>query len=125
MIDDDLSVQTLFDQFLRGAGYSVVLASNGIEGLRLIHKRKPDLIITDIIMPEMDGLEILQEVRQHNPDIPIIAISGGMRSLPMDFLPPAKKFGADHILKTGFADRPAKRYSTTARHIGPACIITQ
>jgi len=99
IIDDDSSVQTLFKQFLESKGYSVSLASNGREGLRQMHKCNPDLIITDIMMPEMDGLEIIQEVRVHHLEMPVIAISGGMRNAPMNFLPHAKKFGAVRIFE--------------------------
>ena len=56
LIDDDPSVQLLFNQFLTSAGYEVVQAWNGVEGMERLHEKKPDLIITDIMMPEMDGL---------------------------------------------------------------------
>ncbi len=97
VIDDDLSVLSLFEQFLESVGYSVALATDGKDGLRQIEKQKPDLIITDIMMPEMDGLELLMELRKDNPCIPVIAISGGMKIQPVNFLPQAKKFGASRI----------------------------
>ncbi len=99
IIDDDKSVLTLFSQFLEGAGYSVELAANGREGLERMNRKKPDLIITDIMMPEMDGLEIIREVRIHFPELPVIAISGGMRTEPVNFLSHAEKFGACRILE--------------------------
>jgi CheY-like chemotaxis protein len=97
VIDDDLSILSLFEQFLTNDGHSVAVASNGRNGLRMMEKQKPDLIITDIMMPEMDGLELLMELRKDHSDIPIIAISGGMQIQPVSFLPQAKKFGADRI----------------------------
>ena len=97
VMDDETSVQSLFGQFLEGAGHSVALASNGREGLQLMKQQKPDLIITDIMMPEMDGLELLMNIRKQHLGIPVIAISGGMKTQPANFLPQAKKFGAHRV----------------------------
>ncbi len=94
IIDDDLSIQRLFKQFLEGAGYSISSASDGREGMLLMKQKKPDLIITDIMMPEMDGLEVVRNINNTCPGLPVIAISGGMRGMPINFLPHAKKFGA-------------------------------
>ena len=97
VIDDEAPVLSLFGQLLESAGYSVALASDGREGLRLLKQQKPDLIITDIMMPEMDGLELLMTIRKQYPEIPAIAISGGMKIQPVSFLPQAKKLGAQHV----------------------------
>jgi CheY-like chemotaxis protein len=99
VIDDDESVLTLFQQFLESNGYAVALAVNGREGLEQMHRNNPDLIITDIMMPEMDGLEIIREIRALHPELPVIAISGGMRAAPINFLPHAKKFGACRVFE--------------------------
>lgn len=103
IIDDDLSVLSLFEQFLTSAGYSVALATDGREGLRQMKQQKPDLIITDIMMPEMDGLELLMEIKKHHQEIPVIAISGGMKIRPISFLPQAKKFGARRVFQKPIA----------------------
>jgi len=97
VIDDEAPVLSLFGQLLESAGYSVALASDGQEGLRLLKQQKPDLIITDIMMPEMDGLELLMTIRKQYPEIPAIAISGGMKIQPVSFLPQAKKLGAKRV----------------------------
>ncbi len=97
VIDDETPVRSLFGQLLESAGYSVALASDGREGLRLMKQQKPDLIITDIMMPEMDGLELLMNIRKQHLDVPVIAISGGMKTQPANFLPQAKKFGAQRV----------------------------
>ncbi|MEI8206434.1 MAG: response regulator, partial [Kiritimatiellales bacterium] len=97
VMDDETPVRSLFGQFLESAGYSVALASDGREGLRLMKQQKPDLIITDIMMPEMDGLELLMNIRKQHLDVPVIAISGGMKAQPANFLPQAKKFGAHRV----------------------------
>jgi CheY-like chemotaxis protein len=97
VMDDETSVRSLFGQLLESAGYSVVLASDGREGLRLMKQQKPDLIITDIMMPEMDGLELLMNIRKQHLDVPVIAISGGMKTQAVNFLPQAKKLGAQRV----------------------------
>jgi DNA-binding response OmpR family regulator len=98
LIDDDLTLRKLFSQFLSRNGYDVLQAENGKIGLDMIGQDKPDLVITDILMPEMDGLEILLALRKCST-VPIIAISGGMRNLPIDFLKQAKMFGARYIFE--------------------------
>jgi len=99
LIDDDPTIQEVFSQFLTGQGYEVLQAENGKLGMKMLEEQKPDLIITDILMPEMDGLEILLLIRKMHEDIPVIAISGGMRSLPVNFLHQAKLFGASHVFE--------------------------
>ena len=98
VIDDDEGIRTVFTRFLERKGYLVSCASNGREGLNLLDSVNPDLVITDIMMPEADGLEVLMAVRARPVKIPVIAISGGMHAVPMDFLPLAKKFGAEKVL---------------------------
>ena len=98
VIDDDESIRAVFTRFLSAQGYRVVCADNGKEGLRLLESDPPDLVITDIMMPEADGLEVVMAIRQKDKKLPVIAISGGMRAAPMDFLPMVKKFGADTVL---------------------------
>ncbi|MEE9368531.1 MAG: response regulator [Pontiella sp.] len=99
IIDDDPTIQNVFGQFLRGAGYEVLSAENGKVGMKIMQENRPDLIITDILMPEMDGLEILLQIRNEHDNMPIIAISGGMRALPINFLRQAKLFGACHVFE--------------------------
>lgn len=99
IIDDDPTVQMLFHQFLSGEGYEITQAADGIEGMQCLEENLPDLIITDIMMPKMDGLEILQAIRKQYSEIPVIAISGGMRCAPINFLPHAKVFGACQVFE--------------------------
>lgn len=94
IIDDDKMICTVFERFLKKQGYAVNCAADGQEGLRLLDTESPDLVITDIMMPVTDGLEVVLSMREKHPDIPIIAISGGMTSGPIDFLPIVKSFGA-------------------------------
>ncbi len=94
VIDDDEKIRVVFSRFLEGKGYAASCAADGREGLRLLELESPDLVITDIMMPNTDGLEVVLSMRNKHPGIPIIAISGGMHAIPMDFLPLVKKFGA-------------------------------
>lgn len=94
VIDDDEMIRIVFKRFLTGKGYVVTCAENGEEGLGLLESENPNLVITDIMMPGTDGLEVVLSMREKHPNIPVIAISGGMTLAPMDFLPMVKKFGA-------------------------------
>ena len=80
VIDDQEPVRSLLRLVLEGAGHEVLEASNGRLGLELYRKRSADLIITDIVMPEMDGLELLLELTRNFLNVKVIAISGGLES---------------------------------------------
>ena len=93
VIDDDEQVLDMLYQSLTREGYDVLRASNGEQGLRLYRQEPVDLIITDIIMPEKEGIETIIELRQDFPDVKIIAMSGGGRIGTNDYLHLAKIFG--------------------------------
>ncbi len=99
LLDDETFVQDLFSQFLTNEGYNVECVSNGREGLKKLREFDADLVITDIMMPEMDGLEVVREIRKKRVDLPVIAISGGMRNAAINFVSTAKEFGADAIFE--------------------------
>lgn len=98
VIDDDEKIRMVFKRFLVGHGYEIDCAEDGREGLKLLEANALDLVVTDIMMPNTDGLEVALAMRKSHPDTPVIAISGGMTSVPMDFLPIVKKFGACKVL---------------------------
>ena len=102
VIDDEEQMRTALCSLLEGSGYEVISAPNGKEGLRLYHERSIDLIITDLIMPEKEGIETIIEMRQDFPDVKIIAISGGGRSDPEDLLSLAKILGAQRTIAKPF-----------------------
>jgi DNA-binding response OmpR family regulator len=87
-------MRELLRKFLTRAGYEVTTADNGQEGLRCFQQALPDLIITDLIMPEKEGLECIAEFKKWAPGIKIIAISGGGLGKPEGYLELAKKMGA-------------------------------
>ena len=97
IIDDDPQILKMLRQILEREGYEVTEASNGKQGVRLYRKNPADLVITDIIMPEKEGIEIIIELKRDYPDVKIIAISGGGRINPEDYLDIAKKLGAHRI----------------------------
>ncbi len=77
IIDDEESARDLLRRLLEQEGYEVSAAKNGQEGVETFRKQRFDLVITDMVMPVKDGLKTILELRQEDPAIPIIAISGG------------------------------------------------
>jgi CheY-like chemotaxis protein len=85
-------------QLVERNGHEVTEASGGKEGIQLYRENPTDLIITDLIMPGKDGIETIQELKKEFPDIKIIAVSGGGRLGPQDYLHLAKMLGAQRTL---------------------------
>jgi len=77
IIDDDDRFREVLQRMLDQAGYEVLMASNGREGVDLYREKHPDLVITDIIMPEKDGSEVIFELQKEFPDIKMIVMTGG------------------------------------------------
>ena len=94
IIDDDSQIPDMLGQTLEREGYEVVRASNGREGMKINRKTPVDLIITDIIMPEKEGIETILELKRDFPHIKIIAISGGGHIEAEDYLYIAENIGA-------------------------------
>ncbi len=94
IIDDEAPIRKMLKKLLEKNDYHVLEADNGKMGIDSYTKNKPDLIITDLIMPEKEGLESIRELKKLNPDIKIIAISGGGITDPKMYLNLASKFGA-------------------------------
>lgn len=99
IIEDDEFVQKMLKQTFERAGYHVATAANGAAGIQLYESRidllEPfDVVVTDLIMPEMEGIETITRLRKSNPGAKVIAISGGGRNEPEDYLHLAQKLGA-------------------------------
>ncbi len=105
IIDDEELVRLTIRQMLEDAGYTVAEAENGAEGIRKLADFEADLIITDLLMPEKEGLETITELRSSHPELKIIAISGGARFKGAHYLDCAKKLGAQEILPKPFSDQ--------------------
>jgi len=97
VVDDDRQIRAMLRQALESAGFEVVEASDGQEGVRSFQTASADLVITDILMPEKEGLALIQELRRLDPAVQIIAISGGSRHLPLDLLDIASRLGARRV----------------------------
>jgi DNA-binding response OmpR family regulator len=102
LIDDEIEVRTTVSRLLQRAGYEVVTASNGAEALATARFVRTDLVITDILMPEKEGLETITELRREFPQLPVIAVSGGGIVDPASYLTLAEKLGADRALAKPF-----------------------
>jgi CheY-like chemotaxis protein len=112
VIDDDQAVRMTIRLVLEREGHTVKLATDGLAGMKAIKAGGIDLLIVDIFMPGMDGIETIREVRQHQPDLPAIVISGtsiGGAQAPglgaPDFLAMAVKLGAVRSLQKPFRPR--------------------
>lgn len=122
VVDDDAAVQLTIRLLLERDGHSVVTADDGRKGVALCKTRAFDLLFLDIFMPGMDGFETMRLVRQHRPQIPIIAMSG--RPVPPDadtspdFLTMAIKLGAVSSLQKPF--RPADLLAAVAKCLDAA-----
>lgn len=105
--DDDLSRQAVHRMLERG-GYEVRSTGNGREAIDSYRAGEVDLVITDLIMPDTDGLEIIQEIRRKDPGAKILAISGGGRVQAEEYLSVARKFGALEVLPKPFGSQDLK-----------------
>jgi DNA-binding NtrC family response regulator len=99
IIDDELSIRSLLSKILEREGYGVMTAPDGKEGMKIVDKMHPDLVITDIIMPEKEGIEIILELKKRYPDIPVIAISGGGLNSSESYLNVAELLGATSVFE--------------------------
>jgi DNA-binding response OmpR family regulator len=118
VVDDDPSIRALIRLYLEGAGYCVIEAADGRRGVQLLGSKAIDLVVLDIFMPEMDGLEVLQVLREQNQGSKVMAISGGSTKIGMDLLGHATIFGADDVLEKPFGERILLEKVETL--IGPA-----
>jgi CheY-like chemotaxis protein len=100
VVDDEADVRELLSEILEECGYQVFQAEDGKDALRCLHARQMDLIITDLIMPEQEGLETISRMRMEMPEMKIIAMSG---SFEPSYLRVARLLGADRTLQKPFS----------------------
>jgi DNA-binding NtrC family response regulator len=96
--DDDDNVRYALSKLLRKAGYHVLEAQNGKEASKLLRKAMPDVLVTDIVMPEQDGMGLLNTARELNPAMPVLVMSGGGNIVGLDYLSLAQTMGANATL---------------------------
>jgi CheY-like chemotaxis protein len=102
VIDDDAALRKMVGRILAMASYGVLEAENGEIGVALAAEKRPALVITDIYMPRKEGIETIRALRQHDPKIKIIAMSGGGLAQNTRFLRAACELGADAALEKPF-----------------------
>ncbi len=102
VIDDEQLLRSTVVTILTRAGFSVEEASDGQAGIAMFHRNPPDVVITDIFMPNRDGLEIIKELKHSNSRTKIIAMTGGGSMRMMEIASAAKLLGADHVLNKPF-----------------------
>ena len=102
VIDDDAMVRLTLSRLLYRAGYDVVTAADGERGLTMLRAEQPSVVITDMMMPERDGVETIIKIKQEWPQIKIVAISGGARHGNRDILLTARNMGADDAIAKPF-----------------------
>jgi CheY-like chemotaxis protein len=105
VIEDNENMLRMMNDLLNRSGYHVLSAIDGVAGLKAYRAEKPDLVITDIIMPDKEGLEVIMDLVKEEPRPKIIAMSGGGMMEPRTYLSLAQKLGADEVLEKPF--RPA------------------
>ena len=117
VIDDDEEIRTLVKHMLVGEGHQVEEAVDGAEGLRLFGKDPPDLVLTDINMPGLDGHEVITAIRVLHAEVPIIAVSGGGAIEQDELLLKAFALGAVEVIMKPFEFR--QLVGAVERALGP------
>ena len=110
LIDDDELVVYALNKYLSRKGFEVITLNSGKKAIATYKSFQPDIIITDIIMPEVEGIELISEIRRIDTNIPIIAISGGSRLLDTSYLSTAELIGANATLEKPFEEEVLVEY---------------
>lgn len=103
VIDDDIQFNSMVCLILQDAGYEVRTAHDGAEGVKLFLQTRPDLVMTDMYMPEKEGIETIMEIRQVDKEVKILVVSGGYPHMSMtEMFTTAEMLGADAALSKPF-----------------------
>lgn len=105
VVDDEEGLRSVARKALEGAGHTVLEAGDGRVAMAILESTVPDLVITDLLMPEQEGLQTIREIRRRRIATSVLAVSGGGRTARMDFLDIAKDIGADRTLAKPFRVR--------------------
>lgn len=117
VIDDDARLREAICSVLEHAGFAPVQASDGNIGFDVVSKMKPVIVVTDIVMPNREGIETIQALKQHFPNIPVLAMSGS-HTAGRNYLEWADAIGADDCLAKPF--RPAELLEKVKRLVANA-----
>ena len=101
IVEDDEELRLVLTRALARAGYQVIEAKSGVEALKLLRVEPPDVVLTDIVLPDEDGIGLIMKIRTGYPDIPVLAMSGGVANSAL-YLDIARKLGARSILAKPF-----------------------
>ena len=104
VIDDDPQIGPLLARVLARAGHEARAVSDGREGLRELNQWPVQVVVTDILMPDMDGLEIIMAIRREHPEVRIVAMSGGGHVASQDYVGIARTLGAHRTLQKPFTN---------------------
>jgi CheY-like chemotaxis protein len=119
--DDMPEIQLLAREWLTSAGHHVMCVENGRELTRLAQERHLDLVVTDVMMPESDGFEVLADIKRYQPQIRVIVISGGGTVMDTnDCLRVAMRLGADAVLAKPFN---RAQFMAMIEQVGQTCVI--
>jgi len=102
IVDDETEIRKMLQRVLGRSGHTLFEASNGQEAIEQLQRHSHDLVITDIVMPEKEGLETIMQIRRDFPDVKIIAMSGGGRISATHYLEMAQTIGADRTFAKPF-----------------------
>jgi len=105
LIEDDTDLRKLLLKLLERENYRVLEAGNGIEAMQILELQAPDLVVTDLIMPDQDGIGTINLLKKKHPGVKIIAMSGGGRMLSEDYLKIAQMLGASFTFKKPFDNK--------------------
>jgi DNA-binding response OmpR family regulator len=117
VIDDDPAVLDSLAALFQTHGISIATAPDGVAGLEVFRQISPAVVLTDIIMPEQDGIGVIMELRRERPGVKIIAMSGGGRIGKSDLLMIAKQLGANSVIQKPFDT--SELVATVRRHLKP------
>jgi DNA-binding NtrC family response regulator len=99
LIEDQSFSATIMETVLKSAGFAVVLAKDGEKGLAAFDSNRPDIVITDIVLPKVDGLEVIRTIQERAPGFPVIAITGGGNTGLYTYLDKARELGALEVFR--------------------------
>jgi CheY-like chemotaxis protein len=103
VVDDEESIRRVLVRIFEPMGARVSCAGNGVEALRALEKEEFNLVITDVLMPEMDGIELIPQIKKKRPNIYILAMSGGGHNFMGDYCTKlAASLGADAVIMKPF-----------------------
>jgi len=102
LIEDNPLARASLEHALKSAGYEVSTATDGRQGVTVFRRMRQDLVVTDILMPEQEGVQTILELRRMEPTLPVLAISGGLRSDGPDLLKMVRHLGATETLQKPF-----------------------